>query len=216
MTTFSDWVQKVFNHPVREPEWYWDREADTIEPSPSRSVAYLTRLFKDPEPVLAPYTDGQLNQGFWYLVHNACSSYMFSLTEGKDPWVSLPEGAVPWPERREGIRAIATLFERLFAKRCSEHLSHIDEPGASPLNSACYMWWDLFPAHGQPDKPTYADLDAELLGVMKLTLALDSVACQESALHGLGHWQMYYPAFVHEAVDEFLARRKFVRPALRE
>ena len=57
-------------------------------------------------------------------------------------------------------------------------------------------------------------MDAELLGVMKQVLALDSVACQESALHGLGHWQMDYPECVRNAIDEFLARSKDARSEL--
>lgn len=107
---------------------------------------------------------------------------------------SLIEPGVAWPERQRGIRAIAALFTRLFARRCSNHLSHFDEKGASPLNSACYMWWDLFPTWGQPEDPVEAKLDAELLAVMSQILAIDSLPCQESELHGLGHWHMHYPA----------------------
>jgi hypothetical protein len=35
-----------------------------------------------------------------------------------------------------------------------------------------------------------------------LTLAL--LACQESALHGLGHWQRQYPVQVKTIIDRFL------------
>jgi hypothetical protein len=51
---------------------------------------------------------------------------------------------------------------------------------------------------------------------MRRILAVDSVACQESALHGLGHWQRHYPTFVREAIDEFLTTRKNMRRELRE
>ncbi len=204
--SFADWLRQVFDHPVADPAWYWDLESDFPMPAPPECVAYLTRLFEEPEFVLAPYSDAQLNQGLWYLVSNCCSNHMLSLVE--------PE--VAWLQRRRGIRAMAAVFERLFARRCSDHLSHIDDGGASRLNSVCYMWWDIFPAHGQPENPAHAEQDAELLAVMRQVLSLDSLPCWESALHGLGHWQMYYPAAVQQAIDDFLARVGEVRPELRE
>ena len=199
--TYLDWVRHVFDHPVTNPAWHWDLNADTSEPSPPECVAHLTRLFEEPD-ILSPYSDAQVNQGFWYLVDNSCSSYMFSLVEP----------GVAWPERQQGIRSIATLFARLFALRCSDHLSHFDEVGAGALNSVCYMWWDILPARGRDGEP----LDAELLAVMKRVLTLDSVACQESALHGLGHWCMYYPEMVVQAIDKFLAQAGNARAELRQ
>jgi hypothetical protein len=202
---FAGWLRRVFDHPVTDPAWHWDVGADTTEPAPPECVAHLTRLFEEPT-VLAAYSDAQVNQGFWYLLCSSCSNYMFSLTESD----------VAWSLRQRGIRAIAILFERLFARRCSNHLSHFDEQGAGPLNSACYMWWDLFPVVGPPGNPNYAELDAELFAVMKQILAVDSLACQESALHGLGHWHVYYPEIVHQAIDEFLARAGNMRQELRD
>jgi hypothetical protein len=202
MITYSDWIRRVFDHRVVDPAWYWNDESGTSEP---QCVEYLTCLFEDPEPVLAPYSDAQLNQGFWYLVDASCSNYIFSLIEAE----------VSWPKRQKAVRAIVTLFERLFAQRCSDHLSHIDKEGATSLNSVCYAWWDIFPKSGQPENPASAEIDAELLAVMKRILALDSVACQESALHGLGHWQMHYPVFVREAIDDFLDRKNNLRSELR-
>ena len=206
LPTFPEWVRHIFDHPVGKPEWYWAPDADTDEPPAQTSVTYLTQLFTDPEPLLAPYTDAQLNQGLWYLVSNACSNYMFTLLE--------PE--VAWPERRAGLCAIISLFAQLFTKRCSLHLSHLDECGANPLNSVCYMWWDLFPTWGHPESPTETLVDAELLVVMQSVLALDNLACQESALHGLGHWHLRYPAVVEETIDVFLERQPRLDPRLRQ
>jgi hypothetical protein len=129
---------------------------------------------------------------------------------------TLIEPAVAWPQRYRAIRAIATLFERLFARRCSDHLSYFDEAGAGPLNAVCYMWWDLFPTWGSPTDPSQVEFDAEILAVMKRILALDSLACQESALHGLGHWRMHYPGVVEETIDEFRDRVGTMRQELRE
>ena len=206
LPTFSDWVRHIFDHPVSDPEWYWAPDADTDEPPAQTCVEYLTQLFTDPEPILALYTDAQLNQGLWFLVSNACSNYMFALLE--------PE--VAWIVRRAGLHAIINLFAHLFANRCSPHLSHLDERGANPLNGACYMWWDLFPTWGHPESSTDALVDAELLMVMQHVLAVDALACQESALHGLGHWHLRYPAEVEEAIDVFLERQPQLDLRLRQ
>jgi len=205
-TAFVDWLRQVFDNPVADPAWRWGVAADIPEPAPPDCVAYLTWLFEEPESALAPYSDAQINQGLWYLVSASCSNYAFSLIEP----------GVAWPQRRRGLRAMATLFERLFARRCSSHLLHLDEVGAGPLNPVCYMWWEDFPTRGRPTEPGYAAVDVELLAVMKRALALDSLACQESALHGLGHWQQDYPGVVEQTIDEFLARADGMRPELRE
>ena len=141
-TAYKSWVRRVFDHPVTDPAWYWDLAADTAEPEPFECVVFLTQLFEKPE-ILSAYTDAQVNQGIRYLVSNGCSEYMFRLIE--------PE--VEWQWRQKGIRVIATLFQQLFAERCTNHLSHLDEAGAGDLNEMCYMWWDIFPASGQPDNP---------------------------------------------------------------
>ena len=104
-----------------------------------------------------------------------------------------------------------TLFERFFAPRCSSHLSQLDTQGTdtsaiSPLNMICYMWWDLLPIYGKPEEPERAEFDATCLEVMRLTLDLDSDACRESALHGLGHWSYIYPQEVKAIIDAWLSR----------
>jgi len=205
--TFEEWVLFVFDHPVDKSrlEWYWDLEADWWKGPAALTVEYLTRAFENSESVFEPYSDSQLNQGLWYLVSNSCSDHMFALTDA----------SVPWPERRNCIRSIYTLYEQCFAKRCTPHLSHLDESGAGPLNSICYMWWDIIPIFGQPKEPTRTEMDREILQVLESALKLDSIACQESALHGLGHWQLYYPHQVREIIKSFLQRNNAIREDLR-
>ena len=55
------------------------------------------------------------------------------------------------------------------------------------------MWWDVFPCVGEPENEEFIDRDREIVNIMEKTLELDHTACQESALHGLGHWQISYP-----------------------
>jgi hypothetical protein len=200
--TFDEWVLYVFDNP---PNYRWfDLLGDWGVCPPATLVQYLTRLFENSSELLQPFSNAQLNQSFWFL-----------LSVDSDAQQAMFDMNVPWPERRRCFRAIYTLFDQCLAKRCSPYLSHINESSENPLNSACYMWWDLFPAWGQPNDPHNAEIDDELLKIMQRILWLDSDACRESALHGLGHWSRRYPDRVKAIVDEFLDDHPQLRPELR-
>lgn len=205
--TFEEWLIYVFDRPVDDSrlEWYWDSGADWWHGSNTQIIDFVTRAFENAEVLFEPYSDAQLKQGLWFIASNGCSDYMFALL---DP-------GVPWSARQRCVRSMHNLFEECFAKRCTPHLSHMDEPGASPLNAVCYMWWDILPIAAQPNDSGQTGLDREILAVMESTLRLDSVACQESALHGLGHWQPYYPQRVGAIVDTFLRSQNNLREELR-
>lgn len=205
--TFEQWLTYVFDHPVAESgqEWYWADDANWWDGPPTDTLHFLTRAFEHAAELLQRYSDAQLNQGLWFIADNACSNHMFALLDS----------GVPWAARQRCVRSIHSLFEQCFARRCTSHLSHLDEPGASLLNLVCYMWWDIIPIMGQPNNPDQLLLDQEILDVMQSTLQLDSIPCQESALHGLGHWQMYYPERVTGVIDRFLQGNKGLREELR-
>ena len=201
--SFDDWIAYVFDNP---PDYRWfDLLDDWGELPPAVLVTYLTRLFEDARDLLDPFSNEQLNQSFWFLVGS-----------GSDAIHALFDEQVPWPDRRRCVRAIYTLFADCFAPRCGPFLSHRDESRDNALNSICYMWWDLFPTWGQPEEPRLAELDAELLAVMEQILALESDACRESALHGLGHWMRRYPRRVETIIDAFLAAQPALRAELKQ
>jgi Leucine Rich repeat len=207
--SFENWLKYVFDHPVASEHdaiWYWDEDWGSGIISPLVTVAHITRTFENSHEVLKPFSDAQLNQGFWFLVSNSCSDQM----------LAIQDDSVPEQNLQRCIRSIFTLFEQCFARRCSPHLSHIDEPNANPLNSICYMWWDIFPWYGCPTRATHRHIDAEFLHIMQKILYLDSDACRESALHGLGHWQHSYPDRVVEIIDEFLVKKPNIRSELKQ
>lgn len=201
---FDDWVRHLFDHPGTGPEWWWGPEAPFWQGPAALTIAHVTRLFDDPLPALSAYDDDQLNRGFWYLISNGASDCMFALSDA----------SVPIADRERCLRSFATVFRTLFATRCTPHLSHRDEAGASPLNLVCYMWWDLLPFGGAPSDRTRTPLDVAALAVMADVVALDAIACQESALHGLGHWHDAYPRQVEDLVDRFVAAHPNARPEL--
>jgi hypothetical protein len=203
---FHDWIRHAFDHPVTDPEWYFDLDADSWAGPASTTAEYLARCFEDADVLLRPYSDAQVRQGLWYLADASCSNHMFALTD--------PE--VPPSLRRRAIQSFYFLFQKCLAQRCSPHLIHRDEMGFNEVNLVCYMWWDILPIYGCPHEPDRVDVDAECLSVMEGILGLDSDACLESALHGLGHGQMYHPERVAEIIDAFLANATHIRPELRE
>jgi hypothetical protein len=202
--SFEAWVEHVFDHPVNEltNAWYWDTNRDWWEEDNADTVHFMTLAFENAAVVFQPYSDAQLNQGLWFLASNACSCHMFALMNQN----------IPWQARQRCISSFHQLYEQCFARRCSPHLCHLDEPGASPLNLVCYMWWDINPLYTNPDDPSHKELAETVLQVMESTLQLDSIPCRESALHGLGHWQHAYPQRVGEIIDKF----SMTRPALPE
>lgn len=205
--TFDNWITFIFDRPVTNREWYWDIEVEWPELDAPSVVAYLTQVFECAGSVLRPFSDAQANQGLHLLIG-----------PGSDYMLTLQEPTVSHSERLRCIRAMAVLFEKCFSLRCSQHLSHLDEPGANPLNGVCYMWWDILPIHGlihdQTGHSDSAEIVRACLSVMNKTLEIASVACQESALHGLGHWSSIYPD-AKAIIDDFLERNDNIPPKLR-
>lgn len=210
--SFEQWITYVFDHPVLAPgalNWYHDSNYDgewwDTSNYPQTTLAYLTTLFEGAPGILTPFSDAQVKQGLWFLIDNSCSDHMFTLLNP----------AIPWIERKRCLSSMLTLFEDYFAPRCSAHLSHLDTLEAdtgniNPLNMVCYMWWDLLPIYGKPEEPDRKEFDAACLKLMRLTLDLDSDACRENALHGLGHWALVYPVEARAIIDAWLARHQEV------
>ena len=193
---FADWIEHAFSHEVRllGHAWFFDMDAPWWDPTPAVAVDYLTRLFADPLPALQWFSDAQIAQGLTYLVNTSAS--------GDSGWLYSRD--VPATERQRCIEAIAILFEQIFASRAEPVLSHIDEPGGNALNIPCYMWFDVMPSVALADDPDQEMLHRVLLGTMERILKLDNIACQEAALHGLGHWCDVYPGWVGDVVAAYL------------
>jgi len=204
--TFDDWLEHSFGREVhfQQAPWYFDPDRDWWDPPPMEAVSYLTRLFEDPEPALQGFADSQIAQGLTYLVNTSAS--------GDNRWLCSTD--VPVKDRVHCVRSVAALFAKLFEPRCTSSLSHLSEADAGTLNGVCYMWWDAFPSlalAGDPDLPTLHDC---ALRTMERILHLNSIACQESALHGLGHWQRDYSEKVTSIIDRFCEAHSKADPRL--
>jgi hypothetical protein len=240
--TFEQWLEFVFNNPIREPEWYWDEDFDrrwaALELTDTFIVRYMTRLFLHPE-VLDSYSLDQVEQGLWFLIGESSPGHSSEALLRRESMLS---------ERVACIHAISSFF-RNFVVAVTD--AEYDPKGncRESIKCVCYMWWDIFPMHryirrrvpggialgpaltalrdkhergssNTSAEPGKLEIEAEIhevtLQVMTEMLDLPSELCRFSALHGLGHWQSRHPERVEQIVDAFIARHQDLRPHLIE
>jgi hypothetical protein len=170
--SYDEWLAFVFDHPVPpvgEKEWYFQADLE-IEADAGRQVAFLARLFLEPNVVAGRYTPGQIEQGLWFL-----------FGWGGREWFrdALWDPSVPWKARRGCIDALPELYARLF-RGC-------------PLDTIPFMLPDLL-ADEYGFGFRHPDTDKEDRRVQRALFAafrrmLDSrhPGTQEAALHGLHH-----------------------------
>ena len=192
----NEWIDRIFG----EADHACERmELDGIRESDQTTLLRLTEVFENPTTVLKPYSDEVLSQAFWDL--------------SNDAFPAVYDMAIDWTIRHRFIRSFEILFRDLFAARCTPTLG--SERG-SALNSACYMWWDFGCWSPATDPLTRNPYDSAFLASMRSILAIDHVACQESALHGLGHWHHVQSAAVESIIDEFLKSQPQLSEPLRK
>lgn len=201
-STFDDWLDDVFITRAHTGIHDWEHSSP-IEHS------YIARLFAAPVASTKPYTDDQISKGLWELLGNGGSAFREITHQHITPTM-----------RVQIIKDMYVVFEQLFAPRCSAKLCENQTKeqfnSLNPLNSVCFMWWDIIPLYGKSGQPEREVLDPYCIEVMERTLRLNSIACQEAALHGLGHWAYAYPEKVQPIIDAYLAREKNLPPDLRE
>jgi len=189
---YQAWLKHVFDHEVKDQYWYYGEDAPEFAASPDEIVELLGRTFRFAGQDLKRFSDGQVDQGFWYLA-GASSDYIRELTLAN----------VPLEKRLAAIDGIYHLYADCFAKRCAETMGHLSEEG-SPLNSICYMFWDICQLTWGFDCRE-KEIQAAVVNVLEKSLAIKHRACQEGALHGLGEIAHACPVKVREIVDRFLA-----------
>jgi hypothetical protein len=200
--SLEQWIDEVFDQPDEFRE-YCDLE-ENFELSPEQRLELMSEAFERSGELLARFSDGQIHQALFHSVAGGASEYIHAINDE----------SVPWEKRRRAVWSFVPLFEQVMAKRCTETLSHFDEGPTSPLNASCYIWWDAIPLCSTRTIAGDSRLDAECLAIMERILRISHVACQESALHGLGHWAFDHPEEVAKIIDDFLRREPNLRDDL--
>jgi len=203
--SFEAFVEFQFGQAVGAHPWRMGIDADWWEPEPRTGIAYLTRLFSEGGSVLEWYHDDQIAQGLTGLVN--------TMAVGDQPWMR--DAVTPAAERAAVWSAIATFFRDVLAPRCAPVLGHDATEAGPEINGVTYMWWESFPGFTNPDDPQRALVDDAELACLEAILALDSPACQEAALHGLGHW-VRRERRCEAIIDRYLESGKAAMPELVE
>ena len=148
------WLDHVFDHPVKVPNWYWSDSAPKCPADRVRIPALMAETFERSGKLYEPFSNDQLEQGFWYLIGDASPG---DFTE------TLLDEKIPVAPRLRAVRSFVPLFEQVMAVRCTSTLSHLNEQPANSLNKSCYMWWDLLRFSLWRPQGTTAPHDASLL-----------------------------------------------------
>lgn len=207
--SYERWVRYIFDHPVEAEDWWWsdDTEAWDGEEDCEKALAFMTRLFESPAFLLDAYTPMQIDRGINFLISNCCSNHCFAFTDR----------STTIDDRVRCIRSIATLFEQVMAPVYGDRIgaSAIDTRTEGPTFS-CYMFWDVCPIYYRelPDPDNQHILNA-VVEVLEKTLLLESEACIESALHGIGHLHLDHPGIAADVIDRFLASDRPISDAIR-
>jgi hypothetical protein len=201
---YQTWLAHLFEHPDDEPEWYFATGFEFIEISPQTLAAHTLRLLEAPALLMTHYSDQQIASGLKYLIDNGCG--------GDIRLFSHPP--VPQADRRALAARIDRAFSQIFAARCTHALGHLSEVPDQPLNMLCYMWWDIIVLEAIGDARLDREFFEALIEAMGRILAIPHPACQESALHGLGHWGEHAPARAEALIDAYLAQNRAARPEL--
>ncbi len=159
--SFDNWLDFVFDERWAEKQ----DDAEYIDISDLNAnievfAANCIKLFKKPAVLLDKYNSKQLDSGFF--------SFILSSRMELNWWIWDENNSVDL--RREFICSMLNVFKEVFTK--------------NPLKYSCFMWWDSLRNFDD-------NKDEKTIGWMFETLSqileIDSVDCQLSALHGLGH-----------------------------
>ena len=179
---FEDWVVGVFDPTVEDP---W--------PPPAQELEYLTRLFSGPLGALDGLSDEEIGVGLWSVLDSG----------GAGTALALNDASLPLEARITCVHQIRILYQDLFMPRCAERLGHLSEQGGR-LEMICYMFWDVACFGGPAGQREGNLFEDAVLDVLEDTLYLEHAACQESAIHGLGHRVGRHPARAPAILDRWL------------
>lgn len=181
---FDEWVAAVFDPAVEDP---W--------PPPAQELAHLHRLLAAPPALLDALAEDDVGVGVWSVLDSG----------GAGTALALADESLPLDDRIACVRAIPGFYEAVFVPRCAERLGHVGEQG-SRLETACYMFWDIAAFGGAPGTREGNLLEDAVLDVLDDILRIPHAACQESAVHGLGHRVARHPERAPAALERWLRR----------
>ncbi len=197
---YQEWLGYVFDHPVTDPQWYFDLNAPEFAGTDADFVLLIGETFRRSGEDLLRFSDAQVKQGVWFLTSPSGSDFGFCFRDSE----------VPLADKITGIQSIFDLYRECFALRCSQTLGGygFDEPGASDLNPICWGFWDISPLTALQEVPHRLELENAVFSVLERILQIEHRACREGALVGLDCMSVGSPKRAAEVLDRFLAEAK--------
>lgn len=183
----------------------WDIDKYAPFDSSATAVAALQWLFERAGELMPRYDREAVANGLWQIAHSLKLQYGHALWDANAADDAI-DGA---------LQAMPRLFSDLFAMQCAPAMSSYPSQTDDELNGICYMWFDLLGLDFIERNGISRRRVAAAVRTMGNVLYIRHVACQESALHGLGHVARYNAALVRSPVNRFLSENKCAAPALR-
>ena len=198
--SFDDWVDYCFQ--TDRPED--GAIASTFEMLPGVTLAqYFQRLFGDPMPYFEHRSFEEMNAGLWCL---------FGVDHGY--WWRIRDPSVPADEQAKAVLAMKSLYRNCLDILCDDRskspAAGFDE--LNPLDGAVYMLWDMDCLEGAAMINKEEHLVGPIFSVLEEALNCKTVACQISALHGLGHLQEDNVKRVKSLIQPFIERNQAAMP----
>jgi hypothetical protein len=197
---FERWVQTLFEIDPRGRVPAWDE----LNGLPEQVLRRLTRLFRAPGFLLGRYEPRTIDARIAYLIQPVGSGSISVL------W----DTSLDWTARRACIDAIYDLFAGLFAPMYGDDIVCAPNGMSQADNYACFMFWDIAMIQTWEEGPDWQRVLDAAVDVMERQLTIPSLACQESALHGLGHYYRSRKTRCQDIVIGYL-QRDGIPPALR-
>lgn len=187
---YEEFVDFLFQRHEEDKEWYFAEDFVPPKLNSETQVLYARQIFKNAEAYAKTFTERQFCLGLTYLINPAASWHCYSYLE---------------PSVDEAVRlsvfdSMYDVFSFVFNQRCREAVSNRADLSSATYGYMCYMWWDVFPRHGVPFEAHLQETDRAIQRLLAKQLTLQSVACKESALHGLGHWHAAFSDFVEKTI----------------
>lgn len=191
----AEFTQYLYERPVDGGEWYFCDGHEDPDLEKNQLVKLASLAFMGVAKAASKFDERQVCMGLHYLINPSC---------GPIPYLYL-DTSIDFAIRSKAIVSMRDVFRDLFANISGGYgLYRVN--GGAPLSyrETCYMWWDMFPRHGVPSRADMEETDAVISQTIGSILEIDNLACQESALHGLGHWFSSRPDEVVKTIESFL------------
>lgn len=198
--TFEEWFQIISSFEDSEAMWNADERVHNL--SPIQVTCYLRQMLTESPLLCQGLSPARLSSLIWFF-QGICSSY----------WHQVLKPEVPHKEQIAAILALKIFYSEFLDSYLLTTPGDLDD-----VETAVYMMWDMDGLEGAamfPEGNSSHHLVDPIFEVMGAALRCKSFACQQSALHGLGHQARYHPDRVKTEIDWALSQKGHLHSALR-